>query len=316
MIALYDQKEEPMLALSTAFISTVIDDGRQLLKALARYDITHFELDCRITRTQFEQIKANLKDIPLQVSSLHNYCPFPHLKPKAPPGGDYFMLSSTDRQERRMAVEWTIRTIENANDMEAPAVVLHCGAVEMTPCHESVYKRFRAEGNTSEAMQALVSMEMRRRGQLSAPHLDALLFSLDRLLPVAQKYGVVMGLENRYHYFEMPNSDELDVIFKAFAGAPVGYWHDTGHAHAQEQLGIVSQAVLLAAHGHRLAGLHLHDAKGLDDHLAPGLGEVEFGCLKGWVDPQRPLVIELAPGTAQQDVSRAVAFAHDLMAGA
>jgi sugar phosphate isomerase/epimerase len=95
----------------------------------------------------------------------------------------------------------------------------------------------------------------------------------------------------------------------------VGYWHDTGHAHAQEQLGIVSQAALLEAHGQCLAGLHLHDANGLDDHLAPGLGQVEFGCLKGLADPQRPLVIELAPGTAQKDVSRAVAFAHELMAG-
>ena len=320
MLEWFDQKdptkEKPMLALSTSFISTVIDDGRQLLKSLAQYDISHFELDCRITRTQFEQVKANLKDIPLQVSSLHNYCPFPHLKPKVPPGGDYFMLSSTDRQERQMAIEWTIRTIENANDIQAPAVVLHCGAVEMAPCHESVYKRFQAEGSTSEAVQELVSKEMRRREQHSAPHLDALLFSLDRLLPVAQKYGVVMGLENRYHYFEMPNSDELKVIFKEFDGAPVCYWHDTGHAHVQEQLGIVSQAALLEAHGHRLAGLHLHDANGLDDHLALGLGEVEFGCLEGLVDPERPLVIELAPGTAQNDVAQAVEFAHNLIPGA
>ncbi|MGD9249386.1 MAG: TIM barrel protein [Desulfobacteraceae bacterium] len=304
-----------MIALSTSFISTIISDGRQLLKALARYDITHFELDCRITRTQFEQIKANLKNFPLQVSSLHNYCPFPHLKPKQPPGGDYFMLSSTDRQERQLAVEWTQRTIENANDMEAPVVVLHCGAVEMTPCHESVYNRFRAEGNTSEALQELVSMEICRRRQHSTGHLDALLFSLDRLLPVAEKYGVVMGLENRYHYFEIPDRDEFEMIFKTFDGAPVGYWHDTGHAHAQEMLGIVSQSALLEVHGYRLAGLHLHDAKGLDDHLAPGLGQIEFGCLKGLLDPQRPLVIELAPGTSQQDVSRAVAFAHELIAG-
>lgn len=304
-----------MLALSTSFISTVIDDGRQLLNALVQYGTSHFELDCRITRTQFEQIKANLKDIPLQVSSLHNYCPFPNLKPKVPPGGDYFMLSSTDRQERQLAVEWTIRTIENANEMEAAAVVLHCGAVEMAPCHETVYKRFQAEGSTSEAMQKLVLKEMRRREQHSTPHLDALLFSLDRLLPAAQKYGVVIGLENRYHYFELPNSDELEVIFKEFDGAPLGYWHDTGHAHVQEQLGIVTQASLLEAHGHRLEGLHLHDANGLDDHIAPGLGEIEFGCLKGLVDPKRPLVIELAPGTAQKNVSRAVAFAHELMPG-
>lgn len=34
-----------MLALSTSFASTVIDDGRQLLKVPAQYDIAHFKLE-------------------------------------------------------------------------------------------------------------------------------------------------------------------------------------------------------------------------------------------------------------------------------
>jgi len=43
---------------------------------------------------------------------------------------------------------------------------------------------------------------------------------------------VLLGLENRYHDHELPGPDDFKVIFDKFKGAPVGYWHDTGHAHA------------------------------------------------------------------------------------
>lgn len=303
-----------MLALSTSFISTLAAPRKGLLGALAQYGVSHIELDCRITRRQFEQIKARLNATALQVSSLHNYCPFPDLKPNAPPGGDYFLLSCPDKEERHLAVTWTIKTIEHANDVGAGAVVLHCGAVPMTPGHESIYALYGADEGASETLQAMLAAEMARRKQFSTPCVDALLFSLDRLLPVAQKYGVVLGLETRYHYFELPDFDELGSVLDEFDGAPIGYWHDTGHAHVLEQMGITDHGRWLETHGHRLVGMHLHDAKGLEDHLAPGLGDIDFQRLGSVIRPETPLVVELSPGTAPDAVAHAVAFARDLAA--
>jgi sugar phosphate isomerase/epimerase len=301
-----------MLAISTSFISQFVADGGRLLDIIADYGIENIELDCRVTKTQFQQIKAALKQTPIQVGSLHNFCPFPALKPNVPPGGDYFKLAALDRSERELAVEWTTRTIEHANDLEAQRVVLHCGAVEMNPDHRSVYSRYNAGAESDEQLEDLIARELAQRRHHQMPHLDAIRFSLDRLLNVALTYGVTLGLENRAHYFEIPDNEEFALLFAEFEGAPVGYWHDTGHAHTHEMLGIVSQAELLSAHGERLVGIHLHDALGLKDHLAPGSGEIDFAILKPYLKAGPALVIELAPGTAEADVRQAVSFAKKL----
>jgi sugar phosphate isomerase/epimerase len=295
-----------MLSLSTAFISAGNADGRLLVEALAKYNIHGIELDCRLNRAQFQQIKACIGSTRLRVSSLHNYCPFPAIKPHTPPGGDYFKLSSPDLEERRSAVKWTTRTIENANDLQAGAVVLHCGAIEMDSRHLDVYRMFRQGLGESQIYRDLLATDLQIREQRKAPHMDALLFSLDRLLPLAAKHGVTLGLQNRYHYFQLPDRAELDLILNEFKGAPVGYWHDTGHAHVFESLGIISQQALLDAFTQQLAGIHVHDALGLNDHLAPGTGDIDFTPLRPYLKEGCPVVIELAPGTPPGEVQDAV----------
>jgi sugar phosphate isomerase/epimerase len=220
-----------------------------------------------------------------------------------------------DRSERALAVDWTTRTIENANDLEAELVVLHCGAVEMNPNHRRLYAQWQAASENDERLDELVSQELAQRRRHQMPHLDAICFSLDRLLNAAMTYGVTLGLENRFHYFEIPDSEELAVLFAEVEGAPIGYWHDTGHAHAQEVLRIVPQEELLATHGDRLVGIHLHDAAGLNDHLAPGNGEIDFTILKPYLKAGPTVVIELAPGSHEADVRKAVFFTQELIDG-
>jgi sugar phosphate isomerase/epimerase len=75
-------------------------------------------------------------------------------------------------------------------------------------------------------------------------------------------------------------------------------------------LGVVSQEDLLTTHGERLVGIHLHDAAGMNDHLAPGNGEIDFTILKPYLKAAPAVVIELAPGTDAADVRQAVFFAQ------
>lgn len=301
-----------MLSLSTAFISSSPVSGRNLLKALEKYNIRGIELDCRINQTQFQQIQTHVRSSGLQVVSLHNFCPFPAVIPGRPPGGDYFMLSATDPEERRLAVQWTTKTIENANHLEAGVVVLHCGAVEMDSRHLDLYRMLRNDQGTSRSFRELLAVELEKREQLKSSYLDALLFSLDRLLEVAARQGVALGLENRNHYFELPAKAEMQLIVKEFNGAPLGYWHDTGHAHIHELLGIVSQREMLETFAQNLIGLHLHDARGLDDHRVPGTGDIDFSLLGPYLEEGRPLVIELAPGTSPDDVESGIAHVRAL----
>jgi sugar phosphate isomerase/epimerase len=128
---------------------------------------------------------------------------------------------------------------------------------------------------------------------------------------VAERLGVVLGLENRYYYHQFPAIDEFEVIFQEFRGGPVGYWHDTGHAHAAEVLGIVPKGELLKRYGARLTGVHLHDARGLKDHQAPGTGDIDFDSLKEYLKDDTLRVIELQSGVSEEQVREGIRFLQE-----
>jgi len=123
----------------------------------------------------------------------------------------------------------------------------------------------------------------------------------------------LLGLENRAHYHELPGRDDFEPLLAEFSGGPLGYWHDTGHAHLAERLTIMRPGFLLEKYADHLVGVHLHDAAGLEDHLPPGIGEIDFGALKPHIKPGIPVVIELKPGTRPDDIPQALAFVRDVL---
>ena len=96
----------------------------------------------------------------LQVTSLHNYFPFPTRFEKLRPGGDLFLLSSPDREESKRAVNWTTRTIEVANDLEAGAVVLHCGKVAMEPEIPKLHGFFNENSIVTPDAQTFIAQKL------------------------------------------------------------------------------------------------------------------------------------------------------------
>jgi sugar phosphate isomerase/epimerase len=301
-----------MLALSTSWISQTLDDPQRLVNELNAVAVGGVELEYRLGRSLFENLKKPLREAGIRVVGLHNYCPSPGVIPKAPPSGDYFRLSALDAEERKLAVQWTTRTIEQAHDVEAAYVVLHCGLVEMDTGAQTVRELADAAGQDRQPLQRFLERKLALLEQRKGPHLDALLFSLDPLVQAAEKYRITLGIENRYHYNELPGHTEFNRIFETFDGGPIGYWHDCGHAHAGEMLGLISQQELLEARGNRLVGIHLHDARGLDDHRAPGSGEIDFNLLMPYLTPDLPVVIELAPGTRREELEQAVTTARTI----
>ena len=167
---------------------------------------------------------------------------------------------------------------------------------------------FKENRLISPDAQTFIGRKLDELADLKAEYLDSLLFTLDRLIRVAEKQGVVLGLENRAHYHELPGCDDFEQLFSEFAGGPVGYWHDTGHSYTSELLTIVSPGALLEKHSENLVGLHFHDAVGLEDHLAPGKGEIDFNALKPFLRPEIPAVVELKPGTTDEDVKKGLDF--------
>ncbi len=99
-------------------------------------------------------------------------------------------------------------------------------------------------------------------------------------------FGVRLGLENRYHYFDIPTPDEMSALLAMAEPDRLGFIYDVGHAMAMDRLGFFPNEVWLKRFGRRIIGTHLHDVIGISDHQAPGLGDVDFRTC-GWIPSER-----------------------------
>ncbi|MBW2437607.1 MAG: sugar phosphate isomerase/epimerase [Deltaproteobacteria bacterium] len=305
-----------MLALSTSWQSggTVTAEG--MFAALKNLEISGIELSYRISEDFYREMQNPLKRSGLKVVSIHNYFPIPSARSDSKGSGDLFLLSSPQKEERQNAIRFTTRSIEHAGEVGAAAVILHCGFVEMNHEMQMLYQYFISNRIDSEEAQIFLHNKLKERNTRKPKHMDSVLSSLDRLVPVAEKQGVLLGLENRYHYHELPGLDDFRLIFDAFQGAPIGYWHDTGHAHANEALGFIDRSALLQNYADKLIGVHLHDAIGLDDHVPPGSGEIDFTALKPFLKTDTIKVFELKSGIPASEVSEGIRFIREKLSEA
>ena len=302
-----------MFALSTSWKSRTCSDGDALVQAVVDAGFDGIELEYRIEAPVFQQMVPALERSGLKVVSIHNYFPIPPIIPHSKGGGDLFLLSHPDKEERLAAIKWSTKTIEHANDLEAIVVVLHCGRVEMTHEMEKLRDYFNTGRIDSEEARTFIDRKLEERDRIKPKYMDSLRFSIDLLLPIAEKQNIILGIENRYHYHELPGPDDFEILFSEFRGGPLGYWHDTGHAHANERLGIIPDDEMLKRYSDHLVGIHLHDAIGLDDHLAPGKGEIDFENFRPFLKNDIPAVVELKPETPDSDVADGFRFVRQLM---
>lgn len=263
-----------MIGVSTCYWSEDIKNLKEMADKILDLGFEAVELEYRIPESQFKESKAYIKK-KLKILSIHNYFPKPD-DPNIKGSGDLFLLSSTDRDEHSTAIKYTLKTIEHANEMEAKAVVLHLGRVDMENPFEEFKKLFEQGKITKDEGKKFIEEQIKIRNSLRQKNLDAVLKALDKLAIPAEKYGIFLGIENRFYFHEIPNFEEIKMILKEFEGSNIRYWHDIGHAVVQERLGICSQKDLIINFLDDMIGMHIHDVKGIEDHLAPGEGELDL----------------------------------------
>lgn len=296
------------LSLSTSWLRE--SDPERILDQVQAAGFARVELEYRLSPATLAGLRAGLRQRGMSVTSVHNFCPFPaEARGRLEPSGDLFNLAASDRDQRQLAVRYTLRSLETAAEFEARVVVLHLGWVPGLGAKELTREAARQGGMTPELK---VVAEARRAA--SPALLDALSFALEPLLRRAGELGLVLGVENRFHVFQAPNLEETLALLARFDGAPIGYWHDTGHAHNRELAGLNPARAYLEALGERLVGCHLHDAVGPEDHQPPGEGELDWDWLGPRLAPAPVKVVELKPGPEASRVSRAADFVANVFA--
>ena len=108
-----------------------------------------------------------------------------------------------------------------------------------------------------------------------------------------------LAIENRPHYYQIPNFDEVELFFEEFYGSPMRYWHDIGHAALQEKLGVCWADKWLEAYADHLIGVNLHDLKGLEAYHPPGTGDLDWAELFEQLTPDILKVLEIRPCEAE-----------------
>jgi len=297
-----------MIGLSTSWQSAKIDSGKELLDRILNLGVEAIELDYRVTIPMFREMLPILKKKLLSVLSIHNFFPLPENFSRSQASGDLLLLSSTDKEEREKAIKYTIKTIRLAFELEVKAVVLHLGRVEMETDPDKFFDYYDQKKIDSLEAKKFLAEQKHSKGLNRQKYLDSVLFSLDKLNKEADKRGVLLGMENRYYFHEIPDETELGIIFQQFAGSNIRYWHDVGHAGVQENLGILSHQELLKRYQNHLAGIHLHDLNGYEDHFAPGTGELNYELIKDAINPETIKIMELHSKVSQNEVKDGLAF--------
>lgn len=243
----------------------------------------------------------------IKICSLHNFCPLPigltHASPNA------FKFTALDPRERDSALRHTLKTLELAERVHAPLVVLHLGAVEMKEYTDRLIEMAEAGLRDTPKYQRLCTEADERREVRKTQHVMLAYDMLHRIADNAAERKIQLGIENREAVEEIPFEGDFPFFFREFNSEVIRYWHDTGHAQIKENLGFISHVMHLESLADFLAGFHIHDVEfPARDHRPPGQGMIDFQALKPFVKSEHLKVLELHPELPSEEVL--AGFAH------
>ena len=295
------------LSISTIWNHKPGTNLRKMLSEIKELGLNTIELSYTFTNEHMEEIIPLMDEMQMKVSDIHNFCPIPYDEPCVRHVSNYYRLSALDEEERLRAVKWTQRTIDTACRVHAKAVIIHAGTVERE-CDlsgELIYMYKEGKGSTDEFV-TLREKILKDRRDKRPPFMASVVKSLKDVMAYAQKKGIVIGLENRYYPAEIPDYEEIGELLDLFHEQGLFYWHDVGHAEANERLGMTSHLDYLKRYQDRLIGFHIHGVERLNDHLAPFEGDFKLTKVLPFIQPHHLRVIESHGKATRQQIQEAV----------
>jgi sugar phosphate isomerase/epimerase len=290
-----------MLSISTCWNSGRHDDGEKMLQELLDLGFDRIELGHGIRLSLMEGVTKMFAAGKVRFSSLHNFCPLPIEITRASP--DCYKFSSADDRERNRALKHTFQTIDFAERLEAPYVVLHLGRSPLNDYTDKLI-RFAEVGLINSRGFVMEKLEcVRKREKSSGPYLERAIDCLQRVADYAAERGITLGVESRHSFEEIPNEQEMLDVLDAFDVPHVGYWHDFGHVQVKHNLGFLDHFEWLDEVAPRLVGCHLHDTSWPGhDHMPPFMGEVEYDRLVPLLPPDTLYVFEMSPRRTAEEI--------------
>jgi len=271
------------------------------LRVMGSFGVTSFELNYQVHPLDLELWADLTTRYRLAITSLHNICSADGAE-LAPDNHYGDNLAHPQKEARLQSVRHLRATAEAALGLGARAVVVHAGNHAghfRNPDYTALLRSVRE--NASEDGLRRIRQEVARlaaqRKATAEPFLQRLVSSLRDV--VFDFPSIQFGLENRYHYYGLPDIDELQVVLKEVGAQNIGLWADLGHGQVQENLGLIpNHEAWFERYGDRLVGIHLHGMNGVaSDHWAPTTDNMGWEMVRRYVGPNTLLVAELSSRT-------------------
>jgi sugar phosphate isomerase/epimerase len=263
------------------------------------------ELSHGIRSSQLEGVRQARERRDFQVSSIHNFLPMPiEVLTDSP---DCYEFTSHRSKDRDRALRLTLSTIEWAEKLGAPFVVVHTGRIRSLK-HTARLRKMVEEGkmHTREFIKWKLAA-VQAREKVEELHTSRILEMLTEAVDYAGKHGVKLGIENREYCEAVPLERNFPDFLQRLNPDHSGYWHDFGHAQIKHNLGLIDHAQHLEKMAPRLLGCHIHDTRPpFRDHCPPFTGETPFGQLVRLLPKNCATVLEMSPRTEASDILKSV----------
>ena len=280
-----------------------------MLTEMAELGFSTVELSHGVRITLVPGIMKAVEEGVVKIGSTHNFCPLPTGVVQAAP--NLFEPSSRDHREHDQWLRHTKRSIDFAAQMKARVLVCHLGSVAFfwfNPARalRNYLRDHPDAGRTPDdkVYHALLAKSLSKLRKRMGPYWEQTKASVGEIFEYAAQKGIKLGFENREKFEELPlDADYADFLAGLPASAPVGYWHDTGHADIKTGMGLIDHRQHLEKNASRLLGFHLHDVSAHgQDHQPIGSGHVDFKMVSEFWRPEHLLVLEFGPRLTVDDV--------------
>lgn len=281
-------------------------EGDALLRKIAKFGFEYVELGHGIRLPLTEGIQKAHNEGIIKVSGLHNFCPLPVEITRAAP--DCYQFSSHRPTERERATKLTFQTIDFAARLEAKYVVLHLGHIVMPRITRELADLAEKGGYQSREYVKKKVAAVKQREERAPAYLERVKTCLLPIVEHAEKQGILLGIESRQNYEEIPSEREMIPLLDEINSPNVGYWHDFGHVQTKHNVGWLDHAQWLERISPRLIGCHLHDCGWPDhDHLTPFTGGINYDRLMPLLPKDCWLTWEMSPRRTRKEIESSLA---------
>lgn len=302
-----------MLAFSSCWNNSRHTDGEAMIEEIVSLGFEWIELSHGMTVAKIPGIRKAFAQGRFRCSGVHNFFPSPvEVMIDAP---DAYEFTSHRAFDRQRALEMTFRTLELAAEFQARYVVLHMGSVPMNPKKwtRHLTTLLRDRGPHDPKFIAAKLAFVKKREKIAPLYYHRAVEALEQIAGKAAEFGVMLAVESRSRFEDMPTEREMLRLQQHFADHPqVGYWHDFGHVQLKHHLGLLDHEQWLETISPHLIGGHVHDVEWpARDHRVPFSGVLDYSRLLRFFPKDCPLVWELSPTREAVEIRQALAIWHE-----